>query len=175
MKYKINLLPEKEKSFLERLSFFLFNYLKYIVVFTQLIVIIVFFYRFQIDQQIIDLKEQVEQKKEIIEVIFPIVEENNRINNKTQEIYNIIKRQKDFTSSIDYILSKIPQSVIINNFEIDEDRFNFDGISKNPMEIELFFNILKQENKFKIIQLKNIKKTENGYIFNIYLEKYHNI
>ncbi|MDO8741626.1 MAG: hypothetical protein Q7J11_00595, partial [Candidatus Roizmanbacteria bacterium] len=61
MKYKINLLEKKETSLLDKLTFFGLNYLRYIIVITQLVVIGVFFYRFQIDQSIIDLKEGVNQ------------------------------------------------------------------------------------------------------------------
>jgi len=70
MRHRINLLEKKEQSLLDRLTFFGLNYLRYIIVITQLVVIGVFFYRFQIDQRIIDLKEGVEQKKEIVNIRF---------------------------------------------------------------------------------------------------------
>ena len=71
MRYKINLLEKKDIGLLDKLTFFGLNYLRYIIVVTQLIVIGVFFYRFQIDQRIIDLKEAVEQKREIVKIVLP--------------------------------------------------------------------------------------------------------
>lgn len=175
MKYKINLLPEKEKSFGDKIFYFIFNYLRYIIVFTQLIVIIVFFYRFQIDQQVIDLRESVDQKREIIEVVLPLVKETSRIDKKTKEIINILKKQENFRLSINYLFSIIPESVILNSFEIKDQSFTITGESKDSRQLQAFFNFLKKEKKFKTIQLKNIKKTEKGYSFIIYLEKYISI
>jgi len=73
MRYNINLIEKKEVSLLDRLIFFCLNYLRYIIVITQLVVIGVFFYRFQIDQRIIDLKEGVDQKKEIVKIVLPLL------------------------------------------------------------------------------------------------------
>ena len=74
MRYKINLLEKKDIGLLDKLTFFSLNYLRYIIVITQLVVIGVFFYRFQIDQKIIDLKEGVEQKKEIVKIVLPLLD-----------------------------------------------------------------------------------------------------
>ncbi len=57
MKYKINLLLKKEEGILDKIYIFLVNYLRYIIVITQFVVIGVFFYRLQVDQRVIDLKE----------------------------------------------------------------------------------------------------------------------
>ena len=66
MKYKINLLLPKEKNWLDKVIYFGLNYLRYILVITQTVIIMVFFYRFKIDQEIVDLKDAVKQKQEII-------------------------------------------------------------------------------------------------------------
>lgn len=172
MKYKINLLPEKEKSFEEKIIYFAFNYLRYIIVITQLIVISVFFYRFQIDQQVIDLRESVEQKKEIIQIVLPLISETKRIDKKTNEIINILKKQDSFRSSINYLFSIIPESIVLTNIEIKNESFKIVGNAKNSKELQFFLNRLKKDKKFKVIKLKNIKKTEIDYVFVIYFEKY---
>ena len=105
MKYKINLLPQKETTIAEKVMFFLLNYLRYIIVITQLVVIGVFFYRFQIDQKIIDLKESVMQKKEIVEIVLPLLNEASRIDQKSQEINKVIKKQQNFNEMLKYLLS----------------------------------------------------------------------
>ncbi|MCS6956495.1 MAG: PilN domain-containing protein [Patescibacteria group bacterium] len=172
MKYKINLLPEKEKSFIDKIVYFVFNYLRYIIVMTQLVVIGVFFYRFQIDQQVIDLRESVDQKKEIIKVVLPLLNETARVDKKTKEIFKIIRKQENFKSAINYVFSIIPESVVLTNLEVKGESFNINGQTKNPKEFQYFLNFLKKEKKFDLIQLKSIKRIEDGYIFTIYLEKY---
>ena len=64
MKYKINLLSKRlnKQSFLKKLNYFTYNYLRYILVITQLVVMSVLFFRFSIDQRIIDLKDEIYQQ-----------------------------------------------------------------------------------------------------------------
>ena len=87
MRYKINLLEKKELNLLDKLTFFCLNYLRYIIVITQLVVIGVFFYRFQIDQRIIDLKEGVEQKKEIVQIVLS--------DKNSQHFVNVLDKAKE--------------------------------------------------------------------------------
>src|SRR3989344_8661356 len=101
MKYKINLIPKKEETLGERFLYFASHYLRYIIVITQLVVIGVFFYRFQVDQRVIDLKEAVGQKKEIIEIVLPLLTEATRIDQKQNEIKNIINNQEKFKTLVE--------------------------------------------------------------------------
>ncbi|MFH0979596.1 MAG: PilN domain-containing protein [Candidatus Roizmanbacteria bacterium] len=172
MKYKINLLPQKEITIIEKLMFFLLNYLRYIIVITQLVVIGVFFYRFQIDQRIIDLKESVTQKKEIIEIVFPLLQEASKIDNKTKEIEKVIKKQQNFDAMIKYLLSVFPESVTLNSFESTEDSLKISGNATDVRYLQAFFILLKKENHFTNVEFKSIKKTETGYSFIMSLDKF---
>ncbi|GIW64963.1 MAG: hypothetical protein KatS3mg092_0896 [Patescibacteria group bacterium] len=172
MRYKINLLPEKEKKFLDKLTFFALNYLRYIIVITQLVVIGVFFYRFQLDQQVIDLREEVNQKKEIVQVILPLLNEAARIDTKTKEIEKILNNQNKFKSMFDYVMSIIPESVRLISLEVKNQSLTLNGNTTNSKQLQAFFNLLKKDKKFKHIELKNIKRTETGYDFIINLSDF---
>ncbi|GAB4219078.1 MAG: hypothetical protein Fur009_3410 [Candidatus Microgenomates bacterium] len=172
MNYKINLLQDKEKPFLEKVVFFGLNYLRYIIVITQLIVIIVFFYRFQLDQQVIDLREEVDQKKEIIQIVLPLLNETARIDKKTKEIEKILANQSKFKAMLSYIFSLIPESMKLTNVEVKGNGLDILGYVSDPAQFQSFFNILKKDQKFKNVELKSIKKTETGYIFQISLKNF---
>ena len=68
----INLFPVSERTFSEKVLYFSLHYLRYIIVLTQITVIAVFFFRFKVDQEIIDLKEKVTQKQEIFKITKPL-------------------------------------------------------------------------------------------------------
>jgi len=172
MKYKINLLPQKETTVGEKMMFFLLNYLRYIIVITQLVVIGVFFYRFQIDQRIIDLKESVMQKKEIIEIVFPLLQEAENIDKKGGEINTVIKKQQNFDAMIKYLLSVFPETVTLINLESSEDTLKINGNATDARQFQAFFALLKKENHFSSIELKSIKKTETDYSFIMSLNKF---
>lgn len=172
MKYKINLLSQKETSFSEKLISFSLNYLRYIIVITQLVVIGVFFYRFQIDQRIIDLRESVAQKKEIIEIVFPLLQEAGKIDNKTKEIDKLIKKQQNFDTMINYLFSVFPETVTLTNLETAENTLKITGNAIDARHLQAFLALLKKENRFFSIEFKSIKKTETGYSFVMLLDKF---
>lgn len=174
MKYKINLLEKKEISFTDKLVYFALNYLRYIIVITQLVVIGVFFYRFQIDQRVIDLKESVDQKKEIVEIVLSLFKEGERIDKKSKEIEKILNQQETFKKMFDYLISIFPDGVTLNSIEASINSFQLTGFSNDSKKIQLFFSKLKFDNKFSVVKLTNIKRVDNGYTFVIILEKYKN-
>src|SRR3989338_2894385 len=111
MKYRINLITRKKEKTVDKLIYFMLNYLRYILVITQIIVIGVFFYRFQIDQEMVDLQEGVGQKKEIILVSQPLIKEAKKQAIKLNEASSIITKQTTFLAAMDYLLSLFPENL----------------------------------------------------------------
>jgi Tfp pilus assembly protein PilN len=174
MRYKINLLKKKESSLLDKLTFFGLNYLRYIIVITQLIVIGVFFYRFQIDQRIIDFKDGVEQKKEIIQIVLPLLTEAAEIDKKSLIIEQTIVKQKNYSEMVDYFLATFPETIILTSMEIKDGSIKVIGDASNSEHLQAFYLFLKKDNKFKEVTFQNIKKTETGYNFVLFLNNFVN-
>lgn len=172
MKYNINLIPVKETPWGERLVYFALHYLRYIIIITQLIVIGVFFYRFQIDQRIIDLREAVSQKKEIIQVVLPLLSQAEIIDSKINQARKITKEQNGFTQMINYLIANFPDSITLTKLEIENDQVKMSGFTNDSRQLQLFFNFLKKENKFKIVSFDTLKKSDNGYSFILVLNKF---
>ncbi len=165
MKYKINLLLKKEEGILDKIYIFLVNYLRYIIVITQFVVIGVFFYRLQVDQRVIDLKESVTQKKEIIEIVYPLLKEAKYIHIKSKEIENILKKQNKLEVRLNYLVSIFPEDAYLKNLILKDNQIEIDGLIQNISYLQTFINKLKQEKIFRNIELKSIKKTDFGYNF----------
>lgn len=173
MKYKINLLPPKELSLKEKITYFALNYLRYIIVITQLIVIIVFFYRFQIDQKIIDLKEEVDQKKEIIKTVKPLLDEAKVINEKSKMIKTVIQDQKKLQEMLAYLLSLFPETIILNKMEITNvSDIKLSGITTNVAHLQMFKKQLENDKRFKKVELTDIHKEFDNFTFNLNLLSY---
>lgn len=173
MKYKIDLKEKKEQSLSERIIYFALHYLRYIIVLTQLVVILVFFYRFRVDQQIIDSKEAVDQKKEIIQVASPLIEKAEAIDKKTKEIKDILSSQREMNTMFQYIFSVFPESLILKEIAYEKQVIKLKGIAIDPKQLQNFYNILKKENKFDIVDLSNIEKDEDGFSFVLKLENFN--
>lgn len=172
MKYKINLLEKKESSLLNKLTYFGVNYLRYIIVITQLIVIGVFFYRFQIDQSIIDLKDAVDQKKEIIQIVLPLLNEAAKIDKKTTIIEQSLAKQNSFSSMLNYFISTFPSTITLSKLEIKNQVMTVTGSSTDAQQLESFYFLLKKDSKFRKISFTSITKTSTGYDFVLILDTY---
>src|SRR3990167_2597928 len=136
MRYKINLLEKKSVGIVDKLTFFGLNYLRYIIVITQLVVIGVFFYRFQIDQRIIDLKEAVEQKKEIVQIVLPLLNEAAKIDKKTSIIDEAILEQKKFSEMVDYFIALFPETITLTKMEVKKESIKVTGNAGNAQHLQ---------------------------------------
>ncbi len=172
MKYKVNLMPVKEASVGEKLVYFTLNYLRYIIVITQLIVISVFFYRFQIDQRIIELKEGIEQKREIIQLTLPLLSQAEMVHTRTTEVRNIFGKQEQFSQMMNYLISIFPDSLTLDKLEIDEEEIKMSGFTENIQQLQLFYNFLRKESKFETISLDKMEKVNNKFNFSLILNKF---
>ena len=172
MKYQINLIPKKETTLGERFLYFASHYLRYIIVITQLVVIGVFFYRFQIDTRVVDLKEAVGQKKEIIEIVLPLLTEASRIDQKQSEINNIIKDQEKFKAMLGYFLSLFPETITLSNLDIGGESMKVTGNALDSRPLQAFFELMRRDGNFKTVAFQTINKTDVGYNFVLNLEEW---
>lgn len=165
----INLLQKQGaiKTISNKFLHFALYYLRYIVIVTQIIVIGVFFYRFSIDQKVIDLKESVSQKQEIIKTAQPLIQEAKSIEAKTKVVKTLLDKQKDFTDDFDYIRSTVPQSVILKKLTIGDTSITIEADALSVLNIKMFYEKLKKDQKFKTITLGKIDKRDAVFEFSM--------
>src|SRR3989344_355592 len=89
-KYRFNLLDKKAKNIIGEVSGFLNDYARYIIVLTQLLVLVVFFVKIILDQTVIDLKEAIDQKNQIILTSKEMILTNNRLAEKAIDLNTLI-------------------------------------------------------------------------------------
>jgi len=172
MTYKINLLSKKDIGLIDKTLYFFLNYLRYILVFTQIIVIGVLFYRFRVDQNIIDLKDSLNQKKEIITAVQPLLDEAERVNSQSVGIKKIAAQQDLQLSALNYILSVFPESIVLTTLNINDGIYSLKGTSINPRHLQLFYAKLQADKRFKVVTLSNIRRVNEGYVFDLLLETF---
>lgn len=163
MKYKINLLPEKERDFLDKGIYFILHYLRYVLVITQIVVISVFFYRFKIDQEIIDLKDGLQQKQEIVAVSAPLLKQAEIVDLKTKQIREVLVKQAQFSESFIYFLDTFPLHLTIKRLDIRGGTYTFDATTTDPETIRSYLARLRTDKRFKEVTLGSIKR--NGVEF----------
>lgn len=166
-RYQINLIRQKKQDFADKIIFFFLHYLRYIIVITQIVVIGVFFFRFQVDQEIIDLKESIQQKEEIFKVMKPLIAEVNAAEQSIQNVKKVLGEQSAFLNHIDYFFSVIPSEVVLDKFEIDSTTVLLSGKANNLSVIKTLTAKLRRDKRYKNVVISQVTRAEDGFSFAI--------
>jgi hypothetical protein len=140
-----------------------------VIVLTQIIVLVVFFIKIVLDQTIIDLKENIDQKNQIILTAQEMVNNNNLIASKLTEINSILNTNNYRYQALETVLTNIPKSIKLNSIQLLNNQIIIDGEGSNPNDIQkMQLKLAKQiENRIKIQQLN---KKMNLYSFKFVIE-----
>ncbi len=172
MKYLINLFPEKEKNVSEKIIYFAFHYLRYILVITQFVAICVFFFRFKVDQEIVDLKDKLNQKQSIVSATSELVSRVQEIDAKMKQVQTVLDEQEVFQAKYSYTLSKISTEIRIENFVMGADAVDIDGSSTTVEPIKAMYDALQADQRYKVIDLSTIEKGEERFSFSLHLAEF---
>lgn len=173
MRYQINLFPPKELNFVDKVIYFSFNYLRYILVITQLVVISVFFYRFKIDQEIVDLKDSLKQKEEIVLVSNSLLRDVRSIDVKVKQTATVLSQQTELQDMMNYFLSRFPADLNLTKLTVGGGTIKFEGYTLRPDLVRVFYNQMKQDKRFKLVSLDALRKNESvGFQFIFTLGNY---
>jgi DNA gyrase/topoisomerase IV subunit A len=137
-------------------------------VITQIIIIIVFFYRLQIDQEIADLSETLRQQKEIVAVLQPFIKDVKAKYTRFNRIKKILEDQKFIRGQLDYLISIFPADFTLSRLEINEEGVTMEGKTANYLTIMKFKNRVEKDGYFKKVRLTSIRK--QGITFDFVFE-----
>ncbi len=166
--FKFNLLKKKGESLLSDVGLFFNPYAKYIIIITQLLVLSVFFIKIVLDQSIIDLKEAIDQKNQIILASQTMTQSNNLLLDKIQQTDSILRNIDESYKLISTTLGNIPQSVTINRISLQDQKLILFGQTYEPEDIQKLQKRLEKKLQKKI-KLQKIEKEANLYYFEIFV------
>ena len=167
--FRFNLLIKKERAALSEAVSFLNSYAKYVIVLTQILVLMVFFIKIVLDQTVIDLKETIDQKNQIILTAKEMIDQNNLLAKKLKEVDLIINTNNYRYDSLSTVLKNIPSSVKISNIVLQKDSITLEGEGKNPLDIQK----LQMKLSKKIdgtVSVDQITKNIDTYLFKLSIE-----
>lgn len=172
MRYQINLLPPKEANITDKVIYFSFHYLRYILIITQLVVIVVFFTRFKVDQEMVDLKDSIKQKSEIVAVSDGLLKDLKNIDLKMRSVGTLLADQNRLQQMYSYFLSTFPSELFLTKLEMTDKSVTLEGYTDNIDIVRIYNNRLSKDKRFKEVQLVSLKRSEINYTFNIALVEF---
>ena len=172
----INLLPEDPffSTFFGRVIRWALSVGRYLIIFTELVVIVSFATRFKLDRKRTDLNNSIAQKVAIIQSYGDVEEQFKTIQKRIDYFKNINSQHID-TDLFVYLNQIIPDNIIIDKLTITQDSVSVSGIAPNQEEFNTLIINLKQSDKFDTVTVgkieKNSKTQEIEFKFNASLKQ----
>lgn len=167
----VNLLP-KDPFFTSPVGRFLQWSLtvgRYLVIFTELVVILSFASRFYIDRRITDLNSGIHQKQIIIESYGDLEQQVRAVQNKIQS-YEQFQQQVDITDSFEALSQITPQDVVLETLTMKPDSVTFSGKTLSQNSLNLLVNNIQLSPHFTDVVISRIQTKSDkdpGFQFEI--------
>ncbi len=166
--FRFNLLAKKGGNLFEETASFFNNYARYIIILTQLVVLVVFFIKIILDQTVIDLKEAIDQKNQIILSSQEMINNSNALADKTRDLTVLIDTIEKQHAKIYTTLKNVPKTIILDKIELVNNRFVIVGHTFEPTDIQKLQVRLSKKTGSNV-SIERISKEHNVYNFEIYI------
>ncbi|MBI2028978.1 PilN domain-containing protein [Candidatus Gottesmanbacteria bacterium] len=144
------------------------TYGRYIIIGTQIVVLLAFFSRFVLDQQLSDLHTRIDEKINILEALAPIETNTRNIQNKIAVIKNLEDSRDIYSYITNTIAVEVPQNIIITQLLFNGNVLSIQGSSKNNAAFANLLSFLKENPSFSEIDISEVKYEDDGSLtFNI--------
>lgn len=122
LKKEISLLPDEHNPNLlsARIIKWVVTVGRFVIVFTELIVICAFISRFWLDRKNSDLSEITRQQKAILESTSQFENDYNALSRKLSAIKGIYTSQPDYTPGLDSIVSSTPNDIVYKELTVEK-------------------------------------------------------
>lgn len=163
----INLLSESrfEKSAWGKFLKWALTFGRWVVIFTELVVILAFLSRFKLDRDLTDLYERIEQKQAIIESARSFEEEFRLLQKKIKIIKELEEGQLKSESLLLSLASLLPNDIYLENLSLEAGTLNLTAKALSENSLRRFLNQLISSEEFSQVSLgKTEKITKEGVI-----------
>lgn len=165
-KKEISLLPleEFEKTFLGRFLKWALTFGRWIVILTELVVILCFLSRFKLDRDLTDLGEKIRQEQAIITSFGELEKDFRNLQKRLSTIDKLEKEQFSFSLLLDELTKILPLDVSLTNLIIKEKEMEISGLAFSEAGFGSFLKGLGENQKFEKISLKKVLRGKTGEI-----------
>ena len=166
-KFSVNLIPKEEvkKRSFEKFLNWVLTYGRYIIIGTEIIVLVAFLLRFKLDRDLRTISEKVKDKQSVIES-FKGVEEQTRALQTHLAIIKILQNQNLPPGQIVNSLSSLtPQDVIFSRLKISSSKIDLSATAFSLEGFSVFLEGLKRSKEFGDISLEKVVEGQLGIEF----------
>lgn len=161
-KHELSLLPKEEfeQRTLGRLLIWALSVGRWIVVFTEFIVICAFLSRFYLDRRIADLHEDIFQKQAIVQAMNNF-EEEFRFLKERVEIIESLAGQPPADEVLEAVISLVPVDVALTNFTFENGEVEITAIALSQQGLADFWHQINDTEIFTNARITEVSKKED--------------
>ncbi len=166
----INLLPKDESASLgAKLLQWALTFGRYIVILTELVVIIAFLMRFSLDQQLSDVYESIKAKQLFLDANKEFEDNFRRAQAKLLALKQTSGQQLGVVTIIKAISAIQPTDIRLINFSLAEDSFRLTAVSGSEVSLATFVKNLAALPSFINVSVSSITSTseQKGLQFSV--------
>jgi Tfp pilus assembly protein PilN len=156
----VNLLEHDsfEQSPIGRLVGWATTYGRYIMILTEIVVLLAFVSRFTLDRKRADLDEEIASKQAIIEANLPFEKQVRDLQSQISQVKSILADQSKSLETLTLIKSILPQDVYFESYNYSSNNLNFKATADTTNGFMIFMNNLQAVKQFYRIDVGEIKK-----------------
>lgn len=167
--FNVNLVPRDPffDSILGRTLKWALSVGRYLVIFTELVVIISFATRFNLDRQVTDLNDALNQKKLVIESYGDLDAQFRTMQAKVSD-FKQIDQQNNIADVFPKLTAVVPRDIQLDELTITLDAVFLSGIAPSQQSLNTFLNNLQLSKDFFSITVDKIESRTDkspGFIF----------
>lgn len=145
---------------------------RYIVIFTELVVIMSFVARFTLDRQVTDLNSSIQQKKQIISAYGTLEEDIRSVQEKIVQ-YKQTEQETNIVDTFANLTAVVPEGVTLDQLAIRPTSVTISGKTLSQRAFNYLINNLQLSPKFSNVNVGEIQsddEEEAGILFKIGLD-----
>ncbi|MEA2057033.1 MAG: PilN domain-containing protein [Patescibacteria group bacterium] len=129
---------------------------RYIVIFTELIIIVSFAARFSLDRRVTDLNDSIHQK-EVIAQSYGDLEADFRLAQKKIDQYEQVEQRNNIVKIFPKLQEIVPENLVLENLEITRTGITLEAIAATNNALNFFINNLQVSPYFFDVEVKKIE------------------
>jgi len=171
LKLNINLIPrlEFEKRPLGKFLQWALTYGRYIIIGTEIIVLMAFFSRFKFDRDLTDLHELVGQKEAIVAAAQGLEEDVRSLELRLKEVKSLGEKSASSTQILKILEGIVPPDVVLKEINLDQGKLTLLGSAISNFGLNYFLTNLTSSNKFSRVTLEEVSRGAGGQLTNFKL------
>jgi len=166
----VNLLEhdDLDDSVITRLIGWAVTYGRYIMIGTEIIVLLAFISRFSLDRKLTDLREELNQKQIILKANLEFENEFKKTQKKLTMVRTLINTQTQSGDILFLLQGLLPPDVYLTEFQLAQNKLTFGAVAGTTDGFSRFLSNINSQKELTGVELTDIRKgTLRGIEFRV--------